>query len=313
MDIRILKYFLAVAEEGSFSKAALRLRVAQPALSQHVRKLEKELGCELLHRTPRGVSLTESGRQLLLDAKDILARLDAVQERLRGFGTTPVGHVNLAMSQSVAKVLAIPLYKAMQQRLPRVALRLMESNTGYMPQMLRRREIDLAIVFREQRDPGIDHVVMLSEELHLVGPPGEERAAIPFAEAAALPLFLPARPHSVRELINDYARRCGVSLNVVAEVDGIPQLRDFAAAGLGLTMLTPASVLEEVAAGRVSMRAIADPAIRRPVILCHASDTALSRAASAVKALTVEVAQALVREGVWPGYLPADPSHNETD
>jgi DNA-binding transcriptional LysR family regulator len=305
MDIRVLKYFVAVAEEGSFSKAALHLRVAQPALSQHLRKLEAELGCELLHRASRGISLTESGTQLLADAKDILARIDAVEEGLRSFARTPVGQVKLAMSQSVAKVLAIPLHRAMKKHLPRVALRLMDSNTGYIPEMLGRRELDLGIVFKPPQDPGIEHTVILSEDLHLVGPPRRETGVVRFADAAAMPLFLPGRPHSVRELINDYARRSGLSLNVVAEVDGIPQPRDFAAAGLGYTMLSPACVQQEVAAGQLSIRKIVDPSICRPVILCHASNTALSRAASAVRSLITEVAQALVREGLWLGQLPS--------
>jgi LysR family nitrogen assimilation transcriptional regulator len=304
MDIRVLRYFVSVAEEGSFSKASLRLRVAQPALSQHIRRLEEELGCELLHRTARGISLTDSGTQLLGDAKDILSRIDAVQENIRSFAAIPVGTVSLAMSQSVAGVLAVPLFRAMRTLLPGVALRLKDSNTGYIPEMLRRRELDLGVVFKDPQDAAISHSIMLLEDLHLVSPAGPPPVDITFAEAAALPLFLPGRPHSVRNLIDDYARRCGVTLNVIGEVDGIPQLRDFAAAGLGHTMLSPASIRDDVAAARVSIRKIVEPAICRPVVICHASNLALSRAAAAVKTLTIKVAQQLVSEGHWLGTLP---------
>jgi LysR family nitrogen assimilation transcriptional regulator len=180
----------------------------------------------------------------------------------------------------------------------------MDSNTGYIPEMPRRRELDLGIVFKSSPDASIEHTVMLSKELSLVDPPNQEPSAIRIADAAAMLLFLPGRPHSVRELINDYARRSGLSLNVVAEVDGISQPRDFAAAGLGHTMSSPACVRQEVAAGYSSIRKIVDPAICRPVILCHTSNTALSRAALAVRSLTTEVAQGLVREGMWFGHLP---------
>ena len=311
MDLRVLRYFVSVATEGSFSKAALKLRVAQPALSQRMRRLEEELGSELLHRTARGISLTDSGTQLLAEAKEILARIDAVQERIRGFATAPVGHVNLAMSQSVAKVLAIPLYQAVQQQLAGVTLRLLDSNTGYIPEMLKRREIDLGIVFKQSQDPAIEPHVLLFEDLSLIGAAFPESGPVSFSDAATLPLFLPGRPHSVRDLIEDYARRYGVPLNVVAEVDGIPQMRDFAAAGLGYTMLSPACVREDVASGRVSTRRIVEPILRRPVILCHASNLPLSRAAAAVQTLIVEIAQGLVGNGVWPGTLPAEPGHNE--
>jgi len=311
MDFRVLRYFVAVAEEGSFSKAALRLRVAQPALSQHLRKLEEELGFDLLHRASRGITLTESGARLLVDAKDILARVHAVQENLRHLASVPVGHVSFAMSQSVAKILAIPLFQAMKLHLPKVTLRLMDSNTGYIPEMLRKREVDLGVVFKETADPSIDHAIMLTEELYLVGPPSDGAEPITFADAARLPLVLPGRPHSVRELINDYARRCGVELSDVSEVDGIPQLRDFAEAGLGYTMLTPGCVRLDVAAKRLSMRRIVDPSLGRPVILCHTRSVPLSRAAVAVKQLAIDVSQRLVLEGLWPGDLGASTTYNE--
>ena len=313
MELRVLRYFVSVAEEGSFSKAALRLRVAQPALSQHIRRLEEELGCALLVRTARGISLTDSGVQLLADAKDILSRIDAVQENIRGFAATPVGHVNLAMSQSVARVLAVPLYQSVQAALPKVTLRLKDSNTGYIPDMLARRELDLGIVFKAPQDPAIGHSVMLFEDLHLISPPGAPARSISFAEAATLPLFLPGRPHSVRDLIDDYARQCAVTLNVLGEVDGIPQLRDFAAAGLGHTMLSPASVRDDVAVNRVSIRKIVQPAICRPVVICHANNLALSRAALAVKGLAIKVAQQLARDGLWLATLPPRTGHNEAD
>lgn len=308
MNTRVLRYFIMVAEEGSLSKAALRLGVAQPALSQHIRKLEADLGSKLVHRTARGISLTEGGHQLLRHAQDIVARISAAQEDVRGLSETPVGNVAFGMSQSVAKVLALPLFKETQLTLPRVTLRFNEVNTGYIPELLRRRQIDMGVVFKPLQDTSFEHTVVVTEELHLVAPASRTRKKgkneISFAEAAALPLFLPGRPHSLRELINDYSRRCRVNLNVKAEVDGIPQLRDFVAAGLGHTMLAPASVRDEVLGGLLSMRRIVNPIIRRQVIVCHARDAPLPRAAAAVRSLAVTIAHRLVREGAWPGQIP---------
>lgn len=316
MNTRVLRYFTVVAEEGSLSKAAVRLGVAQPALSQHIRKLEADLGSQILVRTARGVTLTEGGQHLLLHARDIISRISAAQEEMRGLAEAPVGNVAFGMSQSVAKVLALPLFLEAQRMLPRVQLRFNEVNTGYVPELLRRRQIDMGVVFKPLNDGDFSNTVLVTEELHLVSSArtSKRRASsvMSFKEAAALPLILPGRPHSLRELINDCARRHRVALNLRAEVDGIPQLRDFVEAGLGHTMLAPASVREEVRAGRLTTSRIVKPIIRREVIVCHLRDAPLPRAATAVRSLAVQLAQKLVRDGTWLGQLPEITSHKKS-
>ena len=109
MDIRTLRYFVTITEEGTISKAALRLHVAQPALSLQLRKLEAELGSVLLHRTARGVSVTASGAKLLVHAQDILRRFDAAREDIQAEAPEPTGNVVLGLSQSIAMMLGAPL------------------------------------------------------------------------------------------------------------------------------------------------------------------------------------------------------------
>lgn len=313
MNVRALTYFAAVVEEGSVSRAALRLRIAQPALSLHILNLERDLDTELLHRTARGVTATESGARLYEHARDILAKIASAREDVRGHAATAVGEVVLAMTQSVAKTLALPVFQQVVTAFPGIALRLSESNTGHIPTLLRQRQIDLGITFKAQNDPAVHEMPLVEEDLYLVGP-AEKRAArtrrtVTLKDAAQRPLILPGRPHSLRELINDYARKNRLALHVAGEVDAVPQLKDFVAAGLGHTILTLASVQPELADGRLSARQIVEPVISRRVILCRSSEVPPTRAAVAVERVLVDTTRRLIDDGSWPGRFVG--SHNE--
>jgi LysR family transcriptional regulator, nitrogen assimilation regulatory protein len=307
MNLRTLTYFAAVVEEGSISRAALRLRVAQPALSLHILNLERELDTELLHRSARGVKATESGARLYQHARDILAKVDLAREEVRGHAASAVGDVVLSMTQSVAKVLALPVFQRVRAELPRVSLRLSESNTGYIPTLLRQRQIDLAITFRAQNDPAIHEQPLVEEDLYLISPvekrTSRRKRSITLDEAARLPLILPGRPHSLRELINDYARKNRLSLDVVGEVDAVPQLKDFVSARLGHTILTLASVQTELADGSLNARRVVEPVISRRVILCRSAEAPPTRATVAVEGIIVQTARQLVQQKLWPGRL----------
>ena len=313
MNLRTFTYFAAVVEEGSISRAALRLRVAQPALSLHILNLERELDTELLHRSARGVKATESGARLYQHARDILAKVDLAREEVRGHAASAVGDVVLSMTQSVAKVLALPVFQRVRAELPRVSLRLSESNTGNIPTLLRQRQIDLGVTFKAQNDPTIHEEPLVEEDLYLISPPDKRtsrrKRSVTLDEAASLPLILPGRPHSLRELINDYARKNRLSLDVVGEVDAVPQLKDFVAARLGHTILTLASVQAELADGTLSARRVIEPVISRRVILCRSSEAPPTRATVAVEGILVQTARQLVQQRLWPGRLVS--SHNK--
>lgn len=310
MNLRVLGYFIAVVEEGSISKAALRLRVAQPALSLHIRNLERELGTELLRRGARGVSPTESGERLLAHARDLVNRLELAREDVRAYAVVPVGPVVIGMTQSIAGVLALPLFREVERLFPGISIRFSESSTGHMPGLLRQQQMDLAVLFRPQNDPTISEFEVLEEDLFLVGPPESTEEgctrSVPLAQVAALPLLLPGRPHSLRELINGYARRSSITLNVVAEVDAVPQLKEFVAAGLGYTILAPACVNSEITNRKLSARRIVSPVVTRKVLLCRAAEFPASRATTAIADLVVRLARELVRSGQWPARLVED-------
>lgn len=313
MDLRVLRVFVAVVEGGSFSAAAGRLRIAQPALSLQIRKLEEELGCQLVQRLPRGVVPTPAGLKLLAHARDLLARAVAARDDLRGEAAEPTGEVTIGLPQSVAAMLTVPLLSRVLAELPQVRLRIIESMTGYIPDWIREGRLDLGMVFRAEVGSGLvlDH--LLEEQLFLIGPADSPMAAqvpgtgetgrVGFQDMIQLPMILPGVPHGLRELIDQQARRSGIKLQVVAEVDALAQLTAAASAGLGWSILSFTTIREALEAGRIGAWRIEDPAITRSIYLCRPLDRPGTRAVRAVGDLLRQVLEMLVRNGTWPATL----------
>ena len=311
MDFRILRYFVAIAEEGSISRAAERLRIAQPALSAQIRNLESELGSPLLHRMPRGVAVTESGAKLLGHARQILRSAALAREDLFGDAAVIIGDVTVSFPQSVAMVLTRPVVEEVLRALPRVSLSVRESNTGYMSELLRSGRIDLGFVFREADTVGLKARRLVEEDLVVIGPPdaferghgGLAPKSLRFPRLAQRPLVIPGRPHSLRELLNDYARRARAELHVVVEVDAIPQIKELVAAGAGHAVLSYNAVREDLTTGRLSGARVSSPSLQRAVFLCGHAELPQTRAVRAVEKIILEVTARLVEGGLWKARL----------
>jgi LysR family hydrogen peroxide-inducible transcriptional activator len=146
MEFHQLRYFVAVADEGSFSRAAVRERVAQPSLSQQVQKLESEMGHVLFDRLPRGVILTRAGEQLLVHAKRILAEAADARKALTNGGTQVALSLTLGVIPTIAPFLLPPLADLFMARHPRAMLEVVEDVTAGLLRRLDVGELDLAVV-----------------------------------------------------------------------------------------------------------------------------------------------------------------------
>lgn len=309
MDIRQLRYFVAIAEQGSFSRAAAQLHVAQPALSLHVRNMETDLKVQLLHRSPKGVTPTEAGAILLRNARIILDQIAIAEEEIRGHESDPAGEVRLGLPGTVSEVLSVPLITATHQRYPKIKIRIAEAMSGFVLEWMREARIDLAILYRDVTDHGIETVRLLEEELCLLGParaagepglppPGE---ALSFAEAARLPLILPGPSHGLRELLARQALTVDIKLNTVIDIDSYGNIKELVRDGFGYSILPTNSVAREAQAGELRRWPIASPAVRRAVHLAYSVERPMTNAVAAIQALACEVLRDLARTGRWAG------------
>lgn len=309
IDIRQLRYFVAIVEQGSFSRAASFLHVAQPALSLHVRNMETDLGTPLLFRTPRGVEPTEAGAILMRHARIILDQFTVAEEEIRGHQNDPAGEVRLGLPGTIGQILAVPLITAVHLRYPKIKLRIAEAMSGFILEWMREERIDLAVLYGRAEEHGIRTERLLEEDLHFFGPasaPPDELlppagTALPFAEVARMPLILPGMGHGLRDLLGRNAEAAGQDLNTIFDVDSYGNIKSLVGEGLGYSILPENAIAPEIAGGLLRSWTITGPAISRSVHLAHSAERPMTNAVSAVLALARETLLDLARTGRWIG------------
>jgi LysR family nitrogen assimilation transcriptional regulator len=304
MDTRKLRYFLAIVEEGAFSRAAGRLNVAQTALSLHVRRMEEALGTPLLIREPQGVRVTEAGDLLARRARAVLSELDRTEEELKSFGREPSGTVRIGLPGTISGILSVPLIAETRARYPRIKLIIAEAMSGFVRDWLHNGRVDLAVLYAELREPGVRSEVLLREELVLLRPPGPTSAPLPPEALKDLPLILPSNAHGLRKMIE--ADLPGMTLDPVIEVDSYASIKKLVAAGYGCSVLPYHTVVDEVARGALQALPFAGPGLSRHACLAYASARPLTGAAEAVSLLLKEVVAGLIRDETWAGARQID-------
>lgn len=314
MEIRQLRYLVAIAEHGAVSKAADKVFVAQSALSYQLAQLEQELGVQLFLRTRRGVELTEQGRAFLAHAVAILRQVEDARASVRSADDAPAGKVVFGIPHSMSNALALPLLQTVRQRLPGVELELTEELTGNLIRQLRSGLLNLAVLFDDGHASEFQHQALVVERLSLIGPMSHNSkakrkpAAITLRKALARPLILPADPHGVRPIIEAAARQRGYAApRVVADISSISILRTALLAGMGQTLLPVMPLRAEIDAGRLQAQPVVSPVLTRQVVLCAPRHIPLSGAATAVARLTVQLAHALCAQGDWQDATPVLP------
>lgn len=304
MDTRHLQSFVAVAECGSVSEAARRLRIAQPALSRQIRALEADLSVELLVRSTRGVTLTPAGERLFPYANSVLRQLDAVPEVIGGPEKEVSGRVAIGLPTTASAVLSRKLLLAVRNELPNVRLHLVESLSGYLTEWVQTGYLDLCLLYDPAPTPNLKLEGILIEELGLAGlstafPAGVSH--IRLDELPRYPLVMPGGSHSIRRLVDSLAARHGIKLNVTLEVDSLTVIKMAISEGIYFTVFAPAAIHEELDAGSLRNLPIVEPTINRSVALASSTVRGQTRACLEVAKLTMRLARGLQESGVWRG------------
>ncbi|MBO9330129.1 LysR family transcriptional regulator [Achromobacter xylosoxidans] len=270
IDLRLLRYFVAVAEESHLTKAAARLGIRQPPLSQQIRVLEEELGVTLFHRLPRGMELTESGRALLEDAHKILALTEQAVEGVRRVSQGEAGRLTVGFTGSAAFHPFVPsVIRRFRELAPNVRLVLEESSTGELMDDVCGGRVDVAFV----RGPyGPDRGVVVEkvlDETMLAAFPADHpavrrrpRQRIALSELADESLIL-YRRHSGPGLYDAILAACaaaGFSPRIAQEAPRMLSTLSLVAAGLGVS-LVPASLR------RVNIEGVVYVSVSRPASL----------------------------------------------
>jgi LysR family nitrogen assimilation transcriptional regulator len=277
MDLKQLEYFVRVAELGSFTRAAMALDVAQPALSRQVRLLEVELRQNLLVRNGRGATPTEAGKLLLEHGRGILHQVERAREELGRVRGALAGRVAIGLPPSLARVLTVPLTRAFRAQLPEASISISEGLSVTMQEWLATGRLDIAVLYNAQPAPEIEITPLQDEELLLVQPrpPGlpEDPPPGPIAlrDVAALPLVIPSRPNALRMHVETEMANIGCRPIVALEIDGVSAILDLVTDGAGAALLSRNAVASSIRPSAYQTRPVCDPALRTRLYLATSS------------------------------------------
>jgi LysR family hydrogen peroxide-inducible transcriptional activator len=250
MNLRDLKYFVALAEHLHFGRAAAASYVSQPTLSTQVRKLEDELGVALVERAPRNVMLTPAGRDVAARARRIVAEVEEMRESARRSRDPEAGTVTIGLFPTLGPYLLPHVVPRLRERYPRLELRLVEEKSDELLGRLLEGRLD-AVVLAEPVTGDMLHVEPLFEEPFVLAVPEGHRLAgrgpLAMSELADERLLLLADGHCLREQALDVCQLSGAGEKTGFQATSLETLRQMVAAGGGVTLLPTLAVKPPVA------------------------------------------------------------------
>lgn len=304
IELRQLRYFVRIADIGSLSRAAAIIHVAQSALSQQMAALEAELGAALLHRTARGVTLTDAGRRVYRQAQAILQQAQDLKASAPLQAHEPSGIVSLGIPLSVAATLALPIFEAVSAAYPKVRLHIYEIASATILEWVTSGRLHMGFVFEGHDFAGLQRIDLFDERLYLVVPPGAplaRRKTVRLAEVAAKHLVLPSPGLGVRPRLERACASAGLALSApAAELNSMTLMKQVTEGGLGPAVFGWASIATEVAAGRLTAVEIVRPTVQRTAMLYLQKSTPGDAVACVAQRVTDSVREQ-ARRAAWRG------------
>jgi LysR family hydrogen peroxide-inducible transcriptional activator len=249
MELQQLRYFCAIAETGSFSRAAQQTHVSQPSLSQQIRKLEDELGARLFDRLGRTIRLTELGRAFLPRARAVLRELESARSDVVERKASISGPVCVGVIPTIAPYYLPPVLAAFSRKCPQAHVTVIEEITPLLLERLRAGSMDVAIVALplQVRGHEFESFPLMTEKLYAVLPKEHAmagRRSVPLGELEGEPFLLLRDGHCFRETAVAACKRARLIPNIVFESGQFSSILSMVSAGLGVSIV-PAMALEK--------------------------------------------------------------------
>jgi LysR family transcriptional activator of glutamate synthase operon len=295
MELRQLRYLVALADERHFTRAAAREQVAQPALSQQIAKLEAELGVGLVDRTTRRVHVTEAGELLVAHARRVLAELDDARAELEQLTGLVSGRVTIGLTTTPGPLDLVRLLADFHARVPQVELAVREDLSTVLAEQLRDDTLDLAFlsVVEERDRRGLELVELADEPLVLALPERHrfaERSRLRVADLHDEELIAFPAGATIRDAVQRTARAAGFEPRIAFETREVARVRALVAAGLGVAVLPRSDA--EAPGPPVRITTLRAPTLRHRISLCWRAG---KRHAPAARALLDQARAAYAR------------------
>lgn len=309
MDSRQLRYFAAIYEHGTLSRAADYTRVAISALSHHLANLERDLSTKLFVRKPRGMQPTAAGERLYTHAKLVLRAMAAAEIDVRAAGGEISGEVSLGMAFSAVKAIGVPLMQRVLEDFPQVRLSLSESLSGSTLMHLMASEVDLALVFNPPPDPRLKTQPVLEERMVCVGKPeiiGASNDPIRFDDLLELPMIILRQGMSARALVDDASLLKKLEASARLQMNSVQAIRGSLIAGLGCVIGTHLVLQDDIANGTLHARPIVEPDLVRTLHVCEMVERPATFALEMVRSLCLDYVRQAVFSGAWQAVMLED-------
>ena len=299
MDLKLFRTFIQVAEAGTLTKASDQLRIAQPALSRHIKLLEREIGLELFNRSPRGMQLTSAGKELLERISGLVRQIDQSIIDLRLSASQITGQVILGVMASASGVLPGRIVRRTASELPGISLRIIEGSSSRLGEWLQRGEIDISMLYEASAGKNVHAIPLISENFLLIGPSGAALRSdkpVNFMRLPDYDLVMTRSTRGVRSIVDKEAAKAKLALRIRFEVDSFVVLKDLVAHGFGYTIL-PGSALSSHERQKIFTTApLTEPQMVRQIALAYSSLRPLTFATRAVADLIIDENTRYTRE-----------------
>jgi LysR family transcriptional regulator, nitrogen assimilation regulatory protein len=306
MELRELRNFMRVARAGSVSRAAQELRLAQPALSRQIKKLEHELGVPLFSRHGRGVRLSAAGSLLLERAEAIAHLVHQTSEEIREDRSPLRGRIALGVPPAAGRILVPAFVERFQKAWPQTTLHVREGVASSLQEWVLEKRIDIALLHNPPHLESLEISPLLTERMMVIGPPAhrikdkKHPTSFRIGDLGRLPLILPNMAHTNRRLVEHAALEHGVRLRIKIEADSVAFAKVLVERGLGYTILTYAAVQDEVKRKKLSIYPIVRPTLTTQVAIVTLREQ-LPKLTQDASTMLRDVCRALVRDKVWAG------------
>jgi DNA-binding transcriptional LysR family regulator len=279
LDLRKLRYFIAVYEEGSVTRAAERENIVQPALSVHLRQLEEELGQRLFDRSAQGVHATPAGHQFYGMATDLLARARDARQRMLDGGGRLAGTVRVGLMPSICRGLLGAIRASFVEAHPAVELKILEATSGPLADAVTAGQIDFAIGNAPASQTALKLRLLLRDPVVLVSgaarglPPGRP---LRIAELTDLRLVMPSRQNAIRRLLDAKLKAAEIVPVRFVEIDGLDATMRFLAGSTWSSVIPGVALGHDRRATDIILNPLTDADLLSDIYVLHAADRPLT-------------------------------------
>lgn len=290
MDTRKLHYFYEVAIAGSFTKAAEKLHIAQPAITKTIQKLEEELSLTLFDRSEKSAILTPEGNVLYHHAKAILSKLAEAEKEMEELVGLHSGDIRIGLPSMFAITHFPQIIKQFRKQYPLLHINVMEEGTVQIRHLVENKQVDMGIISATTASPDLDISPLVSEELFVCCHPDHpfaKRSSIKLEEIFTEPLILFREGYHQRKLVEDAAKAAGITPNIIFSTNQLSLIRSLVLEGLGITLFLDMVVTPDPQLCAIPL----DPPVRVHLGVGRRRDTYLSIASQAFLAFLIEYYQ----------------------